>query len=445
MNKAAQSLPLMNMPGLTREDLIKLAFETGLCRRQSGKIDIPTFFSTFCQQSLQGTVSYNDLAARMETVNGVIVSRQAYHQRMGKPCVDFFTKVLERMLQPVLSPSPSLHHQMVGKFKRILVQDSTIVRLPLKLFPQFSGVRNATTTVCNARIQGIYDLISRQFQAFSIDPYSKNDLDASTEIDVQPYDLIVRDRGYFNMAAVDELKKKGADSLFLYKHGNTLCDPDTGKEFNLLEHLKREGEIDKILLIGKHNQYTIRVMAKRVDATTKELRKLRACKKSSHKNPSPELLELMGWTIYVTTIFDKEITFDLLNQIYNFRWRIEIIFKTWKSYFNFAKIHNVSEAQVKVLLHARLVMITLLQQRIFNNLSREVFEKIGRELSMMKFMRYAIQNIYSLGQYFCKGSVTDKFIDVLKTFCLYDSRKRLNFEQKFRKLLELWDPPPALA
>jgi hypothetical protein len=62
-----------------------------------------------------------------------------------------------------------------GRFKRILLQDSTIIKLPLRLFEVFSGVKNAHAAVCNARIQGIYDLLSGRFIHFSIDPYSKND------------------------------------------------------------------------------------------------------------------------------------------------------------------------------------------------------------------------------------------------------------------------------
>ncbi len=91
-------------------------------------------------------------------------------------------------------------------FKRILIQDITVIRLPFRHFENFSGVKNAHSAVCNARIQGIYDLISKQFIQFSIDPYSKNDLSAASDISVEPGDLLLRDRGYFSVPIIQELK-----------------------------------------------------------------------------------------------------------------------------------------------------------------------------------------------------------------------------------------------
>jgi IS4 transposase len=38
--------------------------------------------------------------------------------------------------------------------------------------------------------------------------------------------------------------------------------------------------------------------------------------------------------------------------LYGLRWRIENIFKTWKSNFSFGKVHTVSEQQLRVLLTA---------------------------------------------------------------------------------------------
>lgn len=49
-----------------------------------------------------------------------------------------------------------------AKYKRILIQDSTIIKLPSRLFEIFSGVSNGHSKVCNARIQGTYDILAEQ-------------------------------------------------------------------------------------------------------------------------------------------------------------------------------------------------------------------------------------------------------------------------------------------
>src|SRR4030042_7002539 len=161
MRSTETLFPLFRLNGLSREELNSVAFETGLGQRKSGIIDIPEFFHIFCQQSLEGTVSYNDLAAKIEAITGISVSRQGYQQRMGLECVAFFQRVLERVFaRKQATPADNV---LTRKFTRILVQDSTILRLPLRLFEIFSGVKNGSQSVCNPRVQSIYDLISRQF------------------------------------------------------------------------------------------------------------------------------------------------------------------------------------------------------------------------------------------------------------------------------------------
>jgi hypothetical protein len=63
-------------------------------------------------------------------------------------------------------------------------------------FPEFSGVSNAHTKVCNARIQAVYDLVAGRLVAFSIDPHGKNDLATAPELEIREGDLVLRDRGY---------------------------------------------------------------------------------------------------------------------------------------------------------------------------------------------------------------------------------------------------------
>ena len=70
------------------------------------------------------------------------------------------------------------------------------MKLPQRLFANFSGVSNSHAKVCNARIQATYNLLYGKFVAFSIDPYSKNDIAAAQELQISENDLVLRDRGY---------------------------------------------------------------------------------------------------------------------------------------------------------------------------------------------------------------------------------------------------------
>jgi hypothetical protein len=426
---------LFGIDFLSRDEVTKLAFESEFCKRKSGKIEAPDFLQYLCLQSLEGTVSYNDLAAKIEVKTGVNASRQAYHQRMGDECEAFFMKVLETVMLSKHQTEDVKKLIGSGQFLRILVQDSTVIRLPLRLFGKFSGVKNAHSSVCNARIQGIYDLISRKFISFSIDPFSKNDLAVTLDIPVEPGDLLLRDRGYFTVNAMSELKEKGADSIFRYKHKTRFFDIENNKEINLLECLRENGSIDKMVLAGSNEKYKVRIIVAPASEGIANLRRMKAKKESSSKKPSKELLELMSWNIFVITITAPGITSNIILKIYGLRWRIENIFKTWKSNFNFDNIHNVSEKQLKVLLRARFIMIIILNQHILNPVLCKIKEISDKKISMMKFMRYISKNIDVILMISDIHNIRDKTIKALLKYCTYEKRERLNFETKMEQII----------
>lgn len=194
-----------------------------------------------CQESIKGTVSYNDLAAKISCEQICIASRQAYFYRTKQEAVVFFEQILATVMKHKTQVYNLSKTNLKGKFGRILIQDSTIIRLPYKLYAIFSGVKNAKATACNARIQGVYDLLAGEFISFSIDSYSDNDLKVAHNIDVCKGDLVLRDRGYFVISAIENMKNQGADSIMRYKHKTTFYDPISHKEIDLLKKLKRVG------------------------------------------------------------------------------------------------------------------------------------------------------------------------------------------------------------
>jgi hypothetical protein len=74
MKSKSDPFDLFSCAGLDRDNIRQLALETGFCKRASGRISAPDFFIHLCLQSVAGTVSYNDLAARVEAHTGVAAS-----------------------------------------------------------------------------------------------------------------------------------------------------------------------------------------------------------------------------------------------------------------------------------------------------------------------------------------------------------------------------------
>ena len=113
--------------------------------------------------------------------------------------------------------------------RRILIQDSTILKLPAWHFAHFSGVANAHGTVCNARLQAVYDLVSMSFLSFSLDSYSRNDLSAAPALPLgASSDLtVLRDRGYLSAEEIERHVQAGAHCIYRYKTKTTYLDPET--------------------------------------------------------------------------------------------------------------------------------------------------------------------------------------------------------------------------
>jgi hypothetical protein len=424
---------LFNMLDINKKVLLDLARETGFIQR-TRKIDSLDFMYSLAMESMHGIASYNDIAVSIENDNGTSISRQAIWKKVTESCVDYFQHVLELVIL-----SKVKKHLIGGdidkcKFKRVLIQDSTIVKLPKRLFESFSGVSNGCSKVCNARIQGVYDLLSGRFISFTINPYSKNDQSSASDMEIQKDDLTLRDRGYLS---IDELKRHlftNAHCIYRHKIHLQLLDYYTEKPIDLLSILRKEGSIDRLVRLNDIERTAVRLVARPVDQETADNRRMKAKKEMRGHKPGKLFLELQSWSIFITTIPSDQADFNTLLKIYGLRWRIETIFKSWKSNLHFDHIHNVSNYQLIIILIARMIMFLIITQIIYNPCKRLISMHMDRNLSLLKLTKYLNRNpiklkslLNDLKNY---SGVLSQSIKIIARFCVYEKRNRLNFDQK---------------
>ena len=105
---------------------------------------------------------------------------------------------------------------------------------------------------------------------------------------------------------------------------------------------------------------------------------MKARKETRGHNPGQEVLALMDWTIFITTIPAEKLDFESILALYGLRWRIEIIFKgQWKSHLHFATLHRVSKTQLHILISARLLVNHRADQHPLQTLRSSVVETVG--------------------------------------------------------------------
>jgi len=414
---------------ISNDTLFDLAFEAGLIKRRRS-IDPSDLLHALCIESIQGTVSLNDLASKIESISGVAVSKVAVWKKINKPCMVFLEKVFELVIHNKFSKNP--HTTETPLFNRIIVQDSTIIRLPQRLFDEFSGVANGHSKVCNSRIQGVYDLVDEKFLCFSVDSYSKNDLEAAPELVLEKGDLTLRDRGYLIADEIQRHINQGADCIYRHKYNLALLDTISENNINLLALLKKRKNVDMMVKLNNKAKTTIRLLATPVSAEIAEERRRKA-RKEIKRTLHADYLELLGWSIFLTTVPKETADMEKIFGLYKLRWRIEIIFKSWKSNMAFEKIHNVSKIQLWVILWTRFIMVIICTQFIYTPCRILIKASLNKDLSLIKVIHYLVRNTQKitliLNELQDKSNGSFSNITNLAKYCSYDKRlKRTHFQ-----------------
>lgn len=305
------------------------------------------------------------------------------------------------------------------------------------MFSDFSGVGNGQSKVCNARVQCVYDLLSEQFVSFSIDSYSINDLTAAPKLILEEGDLVLRDRGYLILDEIERHIDNQAHCIYRYKFNMILKDPKTEKPINIFSILKKATHLDMKIMLNNKAKTIVRLLAYPVSEEVAESRRRKA-KNENKKSPSKEYLESLSWSIYITTITDESIDYNFIYNAYSLRWRIEIIFKCWKSNLGFDKIHNVSKIQLNVLLIARFITIIICAQLIFKPCRLIIKNVFNMDLSLLKLTKYLLRNTIKIASIMEDinnfGKKSGECIKALAKFCTYDKRKRRHYQQKIDDL-----------
>lgn len=378
--------------------------------------------------------SFNGIATEIDDCIDQTVSKQAVSKKMTKKFDLFLIDLTQKILSNIYNPNKNIVIQKY--FQRILVQDSTIVKLPLRLFKDMSGVANKTTQVANARIQVVYDLVSEQFLKFEIESYSKNDLKAAPELELKNGDLSLRDRGY--LISDEIIRHIDSSAFYIYRHKFDIIylDEKTYEPIDLLSMLKKKGRIDIAVRLNASPETIVRLIAEPIDINIANSRKRKA--KKENKNLSGKYLKMLEWSIYITNLDSVFFSFDDIFRLYSLRWKIETIFKNWKSNLNFDKIHNVSSVQLKILLHTRFLLILLIHNihSLIKPIIKRVFDKYISFLKLTSFLSKSLNKIEIILNLIKDKTFEDShIIKSIKQKCCYDERSdRKNFEENLTKI-----------
>lgn len=333
--------------------LARLARCSGFCRRLR-KLSPGGFVQSCVLQVLQANVSLRLHAALLGLLQGSTVSKQALQQRL-KASIGFLQACLAHWIaRPIAKELGPLR---AGPFARVLVHDSSCIALDSAHAAAFPGPSNQSARPQAAlRVQVLYDLLAERFVQFQLSAFTRNDQAAAG--DVLPLlrgdDLLVRDLGYFSLAALAQCAASGASFLSRWRFGAQLRDPTSGQPIALHTLLQPGASLERTVLLS--NGLQVRLLALPLDpAVAASRRRLARANRDRRLQHSDAYYYLLGWTLLLTNASAARLPLRLAGCVYRLRWRIEIIFKSWKSYLGLLHASHCGRAQLLPLVLALLL------------------------------------------------------------------------------------------
>jgi len=217
-------------------------------------------------------------------------------------------------------------------------------------------------------------------------------------------DLVIRDLGYLVIDSLIALMKGGI--FFISRLSSHIHVYDNqGVKLDLLKILKKGfrrnvESMDLNVMISK-KRIPVRLIVLRTPKKI-ALKRIDKAKNDRHSksNHNSNYYDLLNYTILITNIPIEVLNPKQLFYVYGFRWRIECIFKCWKSHMNLQSLftdkqyNNPSKPYILLLL--MLGWISLTHNLIFIPLKSYFTTKEKIPNGSLNKMAHLVMNYYSL-------------------------------------------------
>lgn len=419
---------------LNTKTINKMARLCEYTKRKGGKISPTSLILGFLLMVSNKRNTFSDWATQIGFLEGTTISKQSVFERMSKQTECFIKNVLEYVMKQegLMSRAKKLKG-ILKHFKNVFIDDSTTLGLSDELSDVYPGNVSNGIKKSQVKIHAMFNLTKGIFSFFHICSFRNNDQSLSG--DVLPFlkkgDLCIRDLGFTVLNVMNEFIKRGI--FFVARKGfNVLVyDLKTKEEIDLLKRLRKNGFIDAEVLIGKTYQIKCRLVIVSIPNQQSEARKRKASKdRDLRLNHSKYYYELLGYNVFVTNIPIEKCNATEIVQIYKLRWRIEIIFKSWKSSFSLQRLMDhpcKNESRVKCNIYLMLIYIYLFHVIWFNYCEKQIHKrKEAPKLSLLKMANFFCNHFEEI----LSAKNNKSILEQIMKHCIYDTRKdRQNAEQ----------------
>ncbi|HDR8434426.1 TPA: IS4 family transposase [Bacillus cereus] len=372
---------------LSPSTLQLLAQEKGFVKRKSkyGARDLAALCIWISQHVASDSLTR--LCSQLYANTATLISPEGLNQRFNPTAVAFLREVFTSLLTQKLCSNHSLSAHIISTFNRIRILDATVFQLPDQfLNVQLGPGKNNDKT------------------------YGTNCLEA-----VEVGDLCLRDLGYFDLGDLQTIHDKGAYYISRLKLNTRIYIKNPEPEYFNNGMLKKQTEYIQLDMtqmlsglipgetmeiheayIGQNQKLPARVIIHRLtdDQTQTRLKNQAIREKKKGIVMKDKSKRLMGINVYITNTSLEEVPTNYVHSLYSLRWQIEILFKTWKSFFEIDECKNIKRERLECHLYGQLISILLCSSTMFQ-MHQFLLEKKNQELSEYKAI-YIIKDYFPL-------------------------------------------------
>ena len=357
-------------------------------------------------------------------LGGLTLSKQALHKRLtGRAVACLHACICGLLSRPSHKrPNPSY----CACFGRILLHDSSCVTLQPSHASSFPGPSNQSScTQACLRLQIVYDLLEENLVDCRLTPFTRNDQTAAHDIVpvLKADDLVVRDLGYFSVDSLACIHQARAFFLTRWRFPVLLYDVCTGAVINLANVLLHDRPLD--LSVRLSDGTTVRLLALPVpDALANQRRRKARLNRDRRLSHDPLYYHLLGWTLLLTNAPASRLPVQAACEVYRLRWRIEIIFKAWKSHLGLLHASNAGLSHLLPLVLGLLIFCILLH----SHLPTQATDSPG--FSLLKLTQFFALFLLPFAlAHLCPAPLSDNLLLQLLRHTRYDRRSRVNYLQ----------------
>lgn len=376
-----------------------LAKRVGFIKRSTSQIHGHEFaMAMMVPHAFLEAETLNSLCVRMRTINkSCDISAPALAQRVNtegakKFMEHCFGKVLKDTMECECKRLKDL--PILSQFQRVLIEDSTKAQLHEKLSPYFKGC-GGSASEAEVKINFIFDYLSEKFLDFHFVSGVISDQALSKRVFsvLKEGDLLIRDLGYYAVARIQEIEAALAFYVSRFKvDGFVFAKEDAQDPVDLCTLIQKhiyEGKFDFVVYLGR-SKHPVRLVGYEANEQILNKRLRQAHKDASRRGReiSHKKRTLLKYAIFITNLPAEVFDLEIVVTIYRARWRVESIFKQWKSCLNIHVFKGFNKERFYCLLYGRMIMILLLGA--MTSVLMHHAARMGRELSSFKFIKYVL-------------------------------------------------------